>query len=115
MKFSNIAKIHSEFKPICATRSAQCAVMELKPGDTSDDELSNEHPHSEQWVYVLAGSGRATVVSKKQTRRSVTLRPGTLLVIEKGERHQIRNTGRSKLRTLNTYCPPAYDSAGNLR
>jgi oxalate decarboxylase/phosphoglucose isomerase-like protein (cupin superfamily) len=115
MKTRNTAKIHAEFEPICATRSAQFAIMELSPGGKSDDELSNEHPQSEQWVYVLAGSGRATVVSKKQARRSIPLRAGTLLVIEKGERHQIRNTGKSQLRTLNVYCPPAYDSAGNLR
>lgn len=115
MKFRNLTKLHAHFKPILATRSAQCALMELKPGDTSDDELSNEYPRSEQWVLVLAGTGRATVVSKTQVRRSVVLRAGSLLVIEKGERHQIRNTGKASLRTLNTYCPPAYDSAGELR
>ena len=89
--------------------------MELAPGGKSDDELSNEHPHSEQWVYVLDGTGQATVVHKRRTRRNVQLRPGSLLIIEKGERHQIRNTGRSKLRTLNLYCPPAYDSDGEIR
>jgi mannose-6-phosphate isomerase-like protein (cupin superfamily) len=115
MKLNNTAALHAEFKPICATRSAQAALMELAPGGTSDDELSNEHPHSEQWVYVLAGTGRATVMHKREMRRNVQLRPGSLLVIEKGERHQIRNTGKSKLRTLNLYCPPAYDSEGELK
>lgn len=115
MKLNNTAQVHAEFKIICATRSDQAALMELAPGGTSDDELSNEHPQSEQWVYVLAGTGRSTVMHKKQSRRNVLLRPGALLVIEKGERHQIRNTGRSKLRMLNLYCPPAYDANGNVR
>jgi mannose-6-phosphate isomerase-like protein (cupin superfamily) len=115
MKSRDTSTIHADFAPICATRSAQAALMELKPGGESDDDVSNEHPHSEQWVFVLAGSGRATVVNKKQSPRRVKLCPGLLLVIEKGERHQIRNTGRGKLRILNMYCPPAYDSKGNLR
>jgi oxalate decarboxylase/phosphoglucose isomerase-like protein (cupin superfamily) len=41
------------------------------------------------------------------------LRAGTLLLIERGERHEIRNTGRALLRTLNWYVPPAYDRDGD--
>jgi mannose-6-phosphate isomerase-like protein (cupin superfamily) len=41
------------------------------------------------------------------------LRAGTLLLIERGERHEIRNTGRAPLRTLNVYVPPAYRKDGN--
>jgi oxalate decarboxylase/phosphoglucose isomerase-like protein (cupin superfamily) len=36
-----------------------------------------------------------------------------LLLIERGDRHEIRNTGRGLLRTLNWYVPPAYDRRGN--
>jgi mannose-6-phosphate isomerase-like protein (cupin superfamily) len=32
--------------------------------------------------------------------------------IEKGEQHEIRNTGRVLLRTLNFYVPPAYRKDG---
>jgi oxalate decarboxylase/phosphoglucose isomerase-like protein (cupin superfamily) len=35
-----------------------------------------------------------------------------LLLIERGERHEITNTGRGLLRTLNVYVPPAYTRAG---
>ena len=41
------------------------------------------------------------------------LREGTLMLIERGDRHEIRNTGRDLLRTLNIYVPPAYDSQGD--
>ena len=115
MKLRHPTATHKEFAPICATREAQLAFMELKPGGESDEEISNEHPRSEQWVFVLSGTGSATVVSKQQTRRTVKLKPGALLVIEKGERHQLRNTGRRPLRTLNFYCPPAYRADGTLR
>ena len=35
------------------------------------------------------------------------------MLIEHGDRHEIRNTGRALLRTLNFYVPPAYDSDGD--
>ena len=38
-----------------------------------------------------------------------------LLVIERKEKHQIRNSGRGLLRTLNFYVPPAYRRDGNPR
>jgi mannose-6-phosphate isomerase-like protein (cupin superfamily) len=36
-------------------------------------------------------------------------------LIERGDRHEIRNTGRQPLKTLNFYVPPAYTSDGNER
>ena len=36
-----------------------------------------------------------------------------LILIERGDRHQILNTGRALLRTLNIYVPPAYTKGGN--
>jgi len=37
---------------------------------------------------------------------------GALLLIERGDTHEIKNTGREKLVTLNFYVPPAYTSDG---
>ena len=48
-----------------------------------------------------------------KTGRRVRLKPGTLLTIEKGERHEVRNTGATPLRTLNFYSPPAFDADGD--
>lgn len=36
------------------------------------------------------------------------LKPGKLVLIEAGDRHEIRNTGRSLLKTISVYVPPAY-------
>ena len=35
-----------------------------------------------------------------------------LLLIERGDRHEIRNDGRAPLVTLNFYVPPAYTKRG---
>lgn len=42
----------------------------------------------------------------------VPLVPGTLLLIERGETHEIRNTGRTSLKTVSIYIPPAYTADG---
>jgi hypothetical protein len=54
------------------------------------------------------GAGVATVAERK-----TSLRAGTLLLIERGTTHEIRNTGRSQLKTLNLYVPPAYTRNGD--
>ncbi|MBV8229453.1 MAG: hypothetical protein JO329_05655 [Planctomycetaceae bacterium] len=35
------------------------------------------------------------------------------MLIQRGETHEIRNTGREPLRTLNVYVPPAYTDEGD--
>jgi mannose-6-phosphate isomerase-like protein (cupin superfamily) len=97
-----------KFDVVAATRGVQAAKMTLVPGATSDDEPSNEHPRSEQWLFVIEGSGTAVIGKKKSALRRVALRRHSLLVVEKGEFHQIRNTGRKPLVTMNFYIPPAY-------
>jgi len=110
MKLTRAAGHRSFFKVLLDGDSAQAATMTLKPGQSSSDEVVNEHPRCEQWLYVLAGTGRARV-----EKRSVTLKEGSLLLIEKGEAHRITNTGRKPLVTLNLYAPPAYTKAGDVK
>ena len=95
-------------------------MMTLGKGESSSDEVSNEHPRSEQWLFVISGSGVAIVASRtKKTRstkeRTVRIRTGSLILIEKRERHQIRNTGRRPLKTINFYVPPAYSKDGEVK
>lgn len=84
----------------------------LMPGGATDEQPSNEHRTSEQWLFVVAGAGEVRIGKKRASLRRVELRKNSLLLIEKGELHQIRNTGRTRLRFLNFYVPPAYDSKG---
>jgi len=84
--------------------------MSLKPGASSSNSVENEHPHAEQWLYVISGSGVAKV-----GRRRLRLKEGDLLLIPKKAIHQITNTGRVRLITLNFYSPPAYTRDGNVK
>ena len=110
MKHVNVSKHRSPFKVVADGASSQAAVMTLKPGDSSSDHPENEHPRAEQWVYVISGAGRA-----KTSARSVSLKQGSLLLIEKNEAHQITNTGKQPLVTLNFYAPPAYTPDGEVK
>jgi mannose-6-phosphate isomerase-like protein (cupin superfamily) len=95
------------FRVAFGNRRAQAAEMVLAPGD-AEGGADNRHRGSDQWLYVAAGEGIATVGGKRHR-----LSPGALLLIERGERHEIRNTGRATLRTLNIYLPPAYTKRGD--
>ena len=114
MKLFRTATYQNEFEPLVATRSLQAAMMTLAKGGVSDEEVSNEHPSSEQWLYVISGQGTAIIGSAKK-RHHIQLRPGMLLVVERGEPHQIQQRGRRPLRTIDFYAPPAYRANGSLR
>jgi mannose-6-phosphate isomerase-like protein (cupin superfamily) len=100
----------SMFNVLASTSAAQAAMMTLKPGQSTSDEPENEHPRCEQWLFVVAGTGKAVV-----GKRRVALKANSLLLIERGEAHRITNTGRSPLVTLNLYVPPAYTKSGDLK
>lgn len=73
----------------------------------SEGGPDNRHRGSDQWLYVVWGTGTAIVNGKRYP-----LRAGTVIVIEKGDTHEIRNTGRGPLKTLNVYVPPEYTPDG---
>jgi mannose-6-phosphate isomerase-like protein (cupin superfamily) len=115
MKHIQTGRSRGIFDVLASTRLAQVAKMTLRPGGASDDEPSNEHPKSEQWLFVVSGTGEAVVYERSGKANRVRLAANSLLVIERGERHQIKNTGRRQLATINVYVPPAYDRDGSLK
>lgn len=78
------------------------------PAGDSEGGPGNRHRGADQWLLVLSGKGSVTL-----GRRRHALRAGTLVLIERGVTHEIRNTGRTPLRTFNLYVPPAYTPSGN--
>ena len=51
---------------------------------------------------IVEGEGEAIVEGQRVMRRE-----GMLVLIRRGETHEIRNTGRGPLKALNVYVPPA--------
>ena len=90
------------FRVVFGNAQAQAAVMTIPPGDAEGD-AHNRHPDTDQWLFVVEGEGTAIVEGERRALES-----GSLLLIERGERHEVRNHGKTPLRTLNFYVPPTY-------
>lgn len=93
------------FHVAMSNRRAQVATMTLTNGDSEGDS-ANRHRGADQCLFVVRGTGTARVNGK-----AYPLRPGTMVLIEHGDRHEII-AGRGRLETLNIYVPPAYTARG---
>ncbi len=90
------------FTVLGATARSQGAFMTLAAGEATGGP-DNRHEASDQWLFVAAGSGSATVEGER-----VTLAAGDLLLVAAGESHEIRASEDAALVTLSVYAPPAY-------
>ena len=95
------------FKIVLGNRRVQAAQMVIEPGK-SEGGPDNRHRGTDQWLFVITGHGVAIVKGKRHL-----LKTNSLLLIEHGERHVIRNTGKRPLKTLDFYSPPGYTRAGD--
>jgi mannose-6-phosphate isomerase-like protein (cupin superfamily) len=95
------------FNVAIGNERAQAAQMTLEPGNSEGSTL-NRHRGADQWLFVVSGTGTARVNGKRYPLSS-----GTLMLIEHGDKHEIKNTGAELLRTLNFYVPPAYTKSGD--
>jgi|SRR3954469_485719 mannose-6-phosphate isomerase-like protein (cupin superfamily) len=94
------------FSVALSNKRAQAATMVIPAGDCEGGP-DNRHRGADQWLFVLSGKGEATV-----GRRVHRLSANSMLLIERGATHEIRNTGRTPLMTLSFYVPPAYRADG---
>jgi len=99
-------KFTKGFRVSVGNRKSQGAVMVLGPGDCEGGP-DNRHRGADQWLLVSEGSGAAIINGHK-----LPLKAGTLVLIEAGDTHEIRNTGRGFLKIVSVYLPPAYDGEG---
>jgi mannose-6-phosphate isomerase-like protein (cupin superfamily) len=95
------------FKVLLGNPRVQAAQMVMSPGD-SEGGPQNRHQGSDQWLFVIQGTGTALINGRRHR-----LRCHSLILIEHGDKHEIRNTGRTVLKTLNFYSPPGYSKSGN--
>lgn len=96
-----------DFSVAMSNKRGQGATMVIAPGDCEGGP-DNRHRGADQWLFVVSGSGVAVLAGRKHP-----LKAGSLVLIERGTTHEIRNTGRTPMKTLNVYVPPAYRADGN--
>ncbi len=100
MKTWDLSKNDSEWQILAETPRTQAGIMTI-PGRGKEGGPDNRHESSDQWLYVLSGEGEACV-----NGTSIPLLAGSLLLIEAGDRHEIKATEPGQLRTVNFYGPP---------
>ena len=100
-------RYREEFKNVAGNATSQAGEMESAPGDSAGGP-HNRHRGADQWLYISRGEGLLTIDGQEHP-----LSAGTLVLIERGENHEIRNTGAAPLETLNFYVPPAFQETGD--
>jgi mannose-6-phosphate isomerase-like protein (cupin superfamily) len=94
------------FRAVVDHAHARAVRAALEPGEAAGGP-DDRHPGTDLWLYVVSGSGVAVVDGER-----IALRAGTLVLVERGERHEVRNTGAEPLRTISVYVPPARPGNG---
>jgi mannose-6-phosphate isomerase-like protein (cupin superfamily) len=91
-----------QFKVTETSDELQTATMVLAPGEASGP-MGNEHPQSEQMLYLVEGELEAEVGA-----RTFSMSAGESVIVPKGADHRFRNAGKKPAVTFNVYSPPAY-------
>ena len=95
------------FAVVLGNRRSQAATMVIPVGGKEGGPYNN-HRGTDQWIFVVSGKGSARIDGKR-----VSLQASSLLLIERGENHEIRNSGTTEFVTLTIYVPPGYTTTGN--
>ncbi|MGE0024531.1 MAG: cupin domain-containing protein [Hyphomicrobium sp.] len=106
MQHTSVA-YRSGFHVLIGDGRSQAASMVIAPGGREGGP-DNRHGGADQWLYVVDGEGEAIINGETHA-----IRAGSLFLIQRGDLHEVRNTGGVPLETLNIYVPPAYASDGD--
>ena len=99
---ANIASAQRWFSVVKEAARSQAAVMTLRPGRCSGPK-GNEHPESEQVVFVVEGEVQAEI-----GEHECRLAQGDVIIVPRRAPHRFTNVSKRKAVTLNVYAPPAY-------
>lgn len=102
MSLTNVRKTESWFSVLQTAELSQSAVMVIGPGEASGPK-ENEHPASEQVLYVIEGELCAEIGD-----RSFIMRAGDSTIVRRDMPHRFINRSPQPALTLNVYTPPAY-------
>ena len=91
------------FKVLQTATKSQTAMMTLKPGEESGP-MGNDHPKSEQVLFVISGQVVAEIGDERRT-----LKAGDCVIVPLRARHRFVNESKRPVVTFNVYAPPAYD------
>ena len=88
------------FKVLQETTRSQTAVMTIAPGADAGPEEQHE---ADQIIHVVEGEATVRIAEKEHHAGA-----GSLVTIAAGNRHHVRNPGRTPLFLVTVYTPPEY-------
>lgn len=98
----NINDIPQGFSVLENGQGLQSAVMVLDSGEQSGP-YANDHPESEQVLYVVEG-----IVEGEIDGKHFTMETGDSVIVSHGAPHRFVNRSMVKAVTFNVYAPKAY-------
>ena len=98
----DVEDIEIAFSVLTTGQLAQTAVMRLAQGEESGP-LANEHPRSEQVLYVVRGEVEGEIGDEH-----VVVRQGESVIVPREVPHRFVNRKAEIAITFNVYTPPAY-------
>jgi quercetin dioxygenase-like cupin family protein len=75
------------------------SVIRVAPGDKVTP--AHSHPHGEEVIYIIQGSGRVLVGADVQP-----VRAGTVVLFPQGVPHMLHNTGTEEMKVVCFFAPP---------
>ena len=97
----DLARANNDFRRVLYTAGrSQLVLMSVEPGEEIGEEV---HEGIDQVLAFVAGEGEAIVEGARSR-----VRPGTVVVIPGGTRHNFVNTGAAPLKLITVYSPPEH-------
>ena len=109
----------SEIAPVAKTRGGEvriadssnfpiatniaAALVTIHPGGMRE---MHWHPNADEWLYVIAGQGEATVFNTGPNVVTQNFNPGDVGYIKRAYGHYLRNTGKEDLTYLEVFRAP---------
>jgi len=81
-----------------AADNLSVCVIRVEPGETV--RPAHSHPHSEELIYIIKGTGKVMIEDKVGPVRS-----GTAVLFEEGKVHMLRNTGDVEMKVICFFAP----------
>jgi quercetin dioxygenase-like cupin family protein len=81
-------------------RAQHCSVCLIRIEAGGKVHPAHSHPHGEEVVYVVHGSGRALVNGEV-----APIRAGSLVLFPQGQAHMLHNTGKEEMKVICFFAP----------
>jgi quercetin dioxygenase-like cupin family protein len=81
--------------------AAHCSACVIRVAPGEKVRPAHSHPHGEEVIYIIRGSGRVLVAGEV-----APVREGTAVVFPQGAVHMLHNTGGEEMKVVCFFAPP---------